>query len=260
MTLLEAQALHFSYSSIQMAVADASLKIEKGSLSAFIGPNGCGKSTLLRMLGGLLKAQRGSVFYRGQPLRDIAPRALARQLAYVPQNTAQAFPFTALEVVLTGRTPYTSPFRLENRADIDVAMESLDAVGMAHLARRRITEVSGGERQLVFVARALAQQPECILLDEPSSSLDMKHRSGLVRLFADLRDRTELTVGMVTHDLNLLHPVFDRVFAMRGGGIAASGTPAEILQDEVLADIYDDPYVHARKVEGQLCVWSEVRG
>ncbi len=131
-------------------------------------------------------------------------------------------------------------------------------VGITHLAARRVTELSGGERQLVSVARALAQGPECLLLDEPASSLDLKHRAGLVRMLSDLRKRTGLTVVMVTHDLTMLDRGFDSVFAIRSGTVAAFGSPAEVIRDAVLADIYDDPHIHASRVDGRLCVWSEV--
>jgi iron complex transport system ATP-binding protein len=160
--------------------------------------------------------------------------------------------------VLTGRSAYSSPFRLENPVDMRIAMEALETVGVQHLVNRRITELSGGERQLVSVARALAQEPECLLLDEPSSSLDLKHRSGLIRMLLDLRRRNGLTVVMITHDLMLLEPSFDHVFALRCGTVAASGSPAEVISDGVLARIYDDPFIRARRVSGQLCVWSQV--
>jgi iron complex transport system ATP-binding protein len=137
-------------------------------------------------------------------------------------------------------------------------MRALETVGMAHLAQRRITELSGGERQLVSVARALAQEPECVLLDEPSASLDLKHRAALIRTLMDLRNRAGLTVVMVTHDLMLLDSGFDVVLAMRGGAMAASGPPEDVLRDSVLADVYDDPYIRSRRVDGRLCVWSEV--
>jgi iron complex transport system ATP-binding protein len=228
-------------------------------MTAIIGANGCGKSTLIRLLAGLLEPAHGTVLYRGTSLKQHNRRELAKHLAYVPQTTARAFPFTSLEVVLTGRTPHSSPFRLENHEDLERAMQALETVGMPHLAYRRITELSGGERQLVSVARALAQEPECLLLDEPSSSLDLKHRAGLIRTLRDLRRRDGLTVLMVTHDLNLLDPGFDRVFAMRCGAIITSGRPEEVIRDQQLADIYDDPFIRARRVDGQLCVWSEVR-
>lgn len=258
MKLLEARDVAFSYAPDRPAVVNASVAVESGTMTAIIGSNGCGKSTLLRFLGALTEPQSGHVLFQGAPLQKIPARTRAKHLAYVPQNTSQAFPFTALEVVLTGRTPHSSPFRLENADDVRIAHDCLEAVGMAHLASRRITEVSGGERQLVFVARSLAQQPECILLDEPSSSLDMKHRSGLVRLFTRLCRQTGLTVVMVTHDLNLLHPAFHQVVAMRCGSVEVTGTPDEVLQDAVLAGIYDDPHLRVGDLGGGRCVWSEV--
>lgn len=258
MRILEARELEFRYEPNRPAIVQASASIDSGSLTALIGSNGCGKSTFVRLLAGLLHPAAGAVFYRGKKLDTHNRRQLARHLAYVPQSTAKAFPFTALEIVLTGRTPHGSPFRLENRDDERRALAALETVGVAHLASRRVTELSGGERQLVSVARALAQEPECILLDEPAASLDLKHRAALIRMLKERRDGTGLTVVMVTHDLTLLDPGFDSVFAMRCGGVAASGSPETVLCEAVLADIYDDPYIRARRVDGQLCVWSEV--
>jgi len=256
--LLEAKQMDFGYDSRRRIIHGVSLGLEHGSMTAVIGANGCGKSTLVRLLAGMLRPQHGSVLYRGVPLFERNRRELAKELAYVPQSLAGTFPFTSLEVVLTGRTPHASPFRLENAQDVERAMEALEIIGMPHLAARRITEISGGERQLVSVARALAQEPKCLLLDEPSASLDLKHRASLIRVLGELRRRSGLTVLMVTHDLNLLDPGFDRVFAMRCGQIDASGPPHEVLREHVLAEIYDDPYIRTRRVEGRLCVWSEV--
>jgi iron complex transport system ATP-binding protein len=257
--LIEARALCFEYTPQSPTIVSVSLGIQRGSMAAVIGPNGCGKSTLIRLLAGLLRARTGQVFYRGAPLHTQDRRKLAKQLAYVPQTSSRAFPFTSLEVVLTGRTPYASPFRLENAADLRIAMQALETVGMAHVAQRRITELSGGERQLVSVARALAQEPECVLLDEPSASLDLRHRAALIRTLMDLRNRTGLTVVMVTHDLMLLDSGFDVVFAMRRGAIAANGAPGDVLRDSILAEVYDDPFIRSRRVDGHLCVWSEVQ-
>lgn len=256
--ILEAREIEFRYEVNRPILTAVSAGIEAGSMTALIGSNGCGKSTLIRLLAGLLQPHKGSVLYRGTPLLRHHRRELARELAYVPQTTSRAFPFTSLEVVLTGRTPHSSPFRLENSTDVQCAMHALKTVGIAHLADRRITELSGGERQLVSVARALAQEPRCLLLDEPASSLDLKHRAGLIRMLAGLRKRTGLTVVMVTHDLTMLEPGFDWVFAMRCGTIAVSGPPSDVIHDASLAEIYDDPHVHARRIDGQLCVWSEV--
>ena len=259
MSVLEAQDLQFGYVPERPVVASASLTLEKGAMAAIIGSNGCGKSTLIRLLAGLMQPQSGRVLYSGVPLSRIDRKQFARNVAYVPQNTSRAFPFKALEVVLTGRSPHVPRFSLENSRDIEKALNALDIVGVAHLAHRRVTELSGGERQMVSVARALAQEASCVLLDEPSSSLDLKHRAGLIRTLSDLRNRAGLTVLMVTHDLTLLDPGFDMIFAMRGGAIEALGKPSEVLRDSVLANIYDDVHIRARRVDGRTCVWSEIQ-
>ncbi|MDQ1610648.1 MAG: cobalamin transport system ATP-binding protein [Pyrinomonadaceae bacterium] len=256
--LLEARELSFAYAAgLPEVVRGASLALRRGVLAALIGANGSGKSSLIRLLGGIARPSRGEVLFDGVPLRSIEPRARARRIAYVPQASAGVFPLTALEVVLMGRSPYTPRFRFENERDIAVARDALAAVDAAHLAGRSVTELSGGERQLVALARALAQEPECLLLDEPSAALDLKHRAGLVRHLGRLRDERGITALIVTHDLQLLDPAFDQVFAMRDGAVVAAGTPAEVLRDEVLAAVYADEHVRARQAFGRTFVWSE---
>jgi iron complex transport system ATP-binding protein len=257
--LLEARGLWFAYSGGgPAAVRGATLAVERGRLSAVVGANGSGKSTLVRLLAGLLRASRGEILLDGAPLDTFTPRGRARRLAYVPQTVSTVFPFTALEVVLTGRSPYTTRFRFESGRDLEVARGALAAVDASHLEARPVTELSGGERQLVALARALAQEPECLLLDEPSSALDLKHRAGLVRHLRRLRDERGMTALVITHDLMLLDPAFDRVYAMRGGEVAAQGAPSEVLRDEVLAEVYGDEHVRARRAFGRTFVWSEL--
>lgn len=257
-TILEARDAHYSYIAARPAVCGATLELKRGTMGAIIGPNGCGKSTLVRLLAGLFTPDRGEVWFDGAPLSSIDRRALSKKMAYVPQVTGRTFPFTALEVVLTGRSPYVSRFQFEGDRDVEKAWAALEAVQVTHLAPRRITELSAGERQLVSLARALAQEPACLFLDEPSASLDLKHRAGLMRTLGNLRKQTGLTVLMVTHDLTMLDPGFDVIFAMRCGAIAAAGAPAEVLRDEVLGEIYDDPHVRTRRLDGRTLVWSEV--
>lgn len=254
--IFEARAAEFSYPAGAPVIRGVTLTAGRGRLSALIGPNGCGKSTLIRLFAGLLAPLRGEILYDGARLQNIPRREAAKRIAYVPQATALAFPFTVLEVVLTGRSPYTARFRFEDARDRARAMEALDTVGAAHLAGRRVTELSGGERQMVAVARALAQEPQCLLLDEPSAALDLKHRAALMRTLSALRDQQGLTAIVVTHDLHLIDPLFDHVFALRGGELAAEGPPEDVLTDRVLADVYDDPHVRARRVEGRTLIWS----
>jgi len=257
--LIEARDVRFAYAAgAPEVVSGASLAVERGRLSALIGANGSGKSTLVRLLCGLLKPSGGEVRFGGAPLGALDARARARRIAYVPQTISTVFPFTALEVALTGRSPYTSRFRFETGRDVEAARAALAAVDAAHLEARPVTELSGGERQMVALARALAQEPQCLVLDEPSAALDLKHRAALVRHLMRLRERAGMTALIVTHDLQLLDPAFDHVFAMRRGAVAAAGTPAEVLNEEVLAGIYDDEHVRARRAFGRTFVWSEL--
>ncbi|HZI19976.1 MAG TPA: ABC transporter ATP-binding protein [Pyrinomonadaceae bacterium] len=256
--LIEARGLRFAYSAGgPEVVGGVSLEVGRGLLAAVIGANGSGKSTLVRLLCGLLRATAGEVLFDGAPLHSIGPRERARRIAYVPQTVSTVFPFTALEVVLTGRSPYTSRLRFESAADMEAARAALAAVDATHLAARPVTELSGGERQMVSLARALAQEPECLVLDEPSSALDLKHRAALVRHLRRLRDERRITSLVITHDLVLLDPDFDRVVALRCGAVAAAGPPAEVLRDEVLAAVYGDEHVRARRAFGRTFVWSE---
>jgi len=257
--LIEGRGLRFAYAGGRPEVVrGAVVRVERGRLSALVGANGSGKSTLIRLLAGLLKPSAGEVLLGGVPLARVPARERARRVAYVPQGVSTVFPFTALEVVLTGRSPYTTRFRFENASDLDASRAALAAVDAAHLEARPVTELSGGERQLVALARALAQEPECLLLDEPSAALDLKHRAGLIRHLRRLRDEQGMTALVVTHDLLLLDPAFDRVHAVRGGQVAAEGSPSDVLRDEVLADIYGDEHVRARRAFGRTFVWSEL--
>jgi iron complex transport system ATP-binding protein len=257
--LIEGRGLRFAYAEgAPEVVRGASVRVERGRLSALVGANGSGKSTLIRLLAGLLKPSAGEVLLDGVQLARVSPGARARRVAYVPQGVSTVFPFTALEVVLTGRSPHTTRFRFETGRDLEVARAALAAVDATHLEARPVTELSGGERQLVSLARALAQEPECLLLDEPSAALDLKHRAGLMRHLRRLRDTQGMTALVVTHDLTLLDPDFDRVYAISKGEVAAEGTPAEVLREEVLTEVYGDEHVRARRAFGRTFVWSEL--
>jgi iron complex transport system ATP-binding protein len=255
--LLEAEHLAFRYAQGPLAVRDISLAAAPASMTAIIGANGSGKSTLIRMLAGLLRPASGRILLDGTALEKWQPRLRAREIAYMPQTTAAAFPFRVLDVVLSGRTPHVAEWRLESSGDRDRAMEALESVGAAHLADRPITSLSGGERQMVVLARALAQEPRLLLLDEPATSLDLKHRAGLMRTLARLREQRGLSVIMITHDLQLTGSLFDRIIALRSGEVLAQGNPDEVLQSGLLAGIFDEPNVRAQRVGGQTVIWIE---
>lgn len=255
--MLEARHLDFAYRGGPLAVRGVSFAAAARSMLAIIGANGSGKSTLIRMLAGLLRPAAGEILLDGAPLDRWAPRFRAREIAYVPQTMTMAFPFRAIEVVLSGRAPHLDRFRFEGEPDRRKAMEALEIVGAEHLAQRPFTALSGGERQMVILARALAQEPRLLLLDEPSASLDLKHRASLIRALARLRDDRDLSVIMITHDLQLTGSFFDRILALRCGQIAAQGSPGEVLQSHLLSEIYDDPAVRAQRIGMQTFVWIE---
>jgi iron complex transport system ATP-binding protein len=254
--LIQARHLSFAYSSTPVVV-DVSLALPRGAMGALIGANGSGKSTLIRLLAGLLEPASGEVNFDGTPISILQARERAKRIAYVPQSVSTVFPFTALEVVLTGRSPYSGRFPFESARDEQIALASLKALDAGHLAARRITELSGGERQLVTVARALAQEPEIMLLDEPASALDLKHRTQLATALRRLRDERGIAVLMITHDLMLLDSAADLIFAMKCGRVVASGTPEVVLNDCVLGEIYDAP-VRTMRRDGRTFVWSEL--
>jgi ABC-type cobalamin/Fe3+-siderophores transport system ATPase subunit len=256
-TAFEARRLSYAYPGGPPVVREVSLEVPPASMTAVIGANGSGKSTLIRMLAGLFRPASGEILLDGIRLDRWEPRLRAREIAYVPQATAAAFPFRVIEVVLSGRTPHIPRFRLESARDREIALEALASTGAAHLAARPVTGLSAGEKQMVMLARALAQQPRLLLLDEPSSALDLKHRAGLMRTLARLRETRALSIVMITHDLQLTGSLFDRILALRDGETAALGSPDEVLRSELLSEIYDEPNVRARRMGGQTLVWIE---
>ena len=255
--LFEARHLAYTYPGGTLAVRDISLSVAPASLTAVIGANGSGKSTFVRMLAGLLRPSSGEILLDGIALEKWQRRLLAREIAFMPQATPAAFPFRVLDVVLSGRTPHIAQFRLETPHDRDRAMHALESTGAAHLADRSITALSGGEKQMVILARALAQEPRLLLLDEPSTSLDLKHRAALMRTLAHLRGQRGLSVVMITHDLQLTGSLFDRIVALRCGEVAAQGGPEEVLRSDLLADVYGEPNVRAQRVGNQTLVWID---
>lgn len=254
--IVEAQSVVFAYAATPV-VNDVSLTVPRGAVGALIGANASGKSTLIRLLAGLLTPSSGQVLIDDVPLMSIPLRERGKRIAYVPQSTTMVFPFTALEVVLTGRSPYSGRFSFENHDDKQIALAALEILDAAHLAHRPVTELSGGERQLVTVARALAQEPDVMLLDEPASALDLKHRTQLARALRRLSDERNIAALTITHDLMLLDSVADLVFAMKCGRIVAAGAPETVLVENVLSDVYD-ARVRAERRGERTFIWSEL--
>lgn len=217
-----------------------SLAVAAGEVLALLGPNGGGKTTLLKTLLGLLSPQAGSVMLDGRDLAMVPVRERARLVAYVPQSHHGTFAFTAFDVVLMGRTAHGGLFARPSAKDRAVAAAMLERLGIAHLSGRSVTMISGGERQLVLVARALAQEPRFIVLDEPTASLDFGNQGKVMRQIRSLA-ADGLGVLFTTHDPNQALGHADRVALLRDGGVMAVGPVAEILSQERLAALYGAP-------------------
>ena len=204
-----------------------------------IGPNGAGKSTLFKLMTGLLKPQSGGIRLKDKALGEWPRREIARQVAVVPQGEEGSFPFTVEELVLMGRSPHLrGMLALESEEDRQIAAEALETVGLSEFASHPVESLSGGERQLALVARAIAQQTPAMLLDEPTASLDLAHQQQIMRVIARLNRERGLTVVVVAHDLNLTARYCNRLAVLHEGRIAAEGAPAEVLNEELLRRVY----------------------
>ncbi len=214
------------------------LRLEPGEVLGLLGRNGAGKTTLLRVATRVLRPDAGDVRLAGKPLDGYARRDLARALAVVPQETHVPFAFRALEVVLMGRAPHLGLLGFETERDLALATAALERVGIAHLADQPVTQLSGGERQLVVLARALAQDAQTLLLDEPTAFLDLRHRLEVLSLVRALaRDGGSALV--VSHDLGLAARFCDRLALVADGEIVAQGPPAEVLTPAALRRCFD---------------------
>ncbi|MGH9750627.1 MAG: ABC transporter ATP-binding protein [Candidatus Polarisedimenticolia bacterium] len=215
------------------------MSVAPGESVGILGPNGSGKTTLLRLLSGLLAPAAGEVRLEGRPVRGLRPRQRARVLALVPQEARLLGDFTLLEVVLMGRGPFLRPLALEGPEDFGAARAALRDMDLAGLEGRVLADLSSGERQRAFIARALAQEPRVILLDEPTAFLDLKHRLQIHDILARLNRERSLTVVSVSHDLNLAARYATRLIVLHRGRIAADGPPAAILTPALIREVYE---------------------
>jgi iron complex transport system ATP-binding protein len=267
---LHAESVSFGYAhdTGSFSLHEVSVDIAPGSLTGLLGPNGCGKTTLLKLLCGVLRPQHGEVTIGGSTspddalggirptsLQSLSRRELARHVAVVPQETHPAFDYSVLEMVLMGRHPHLGQFQLEGPSDFAIAHEALAATGTDHLASRNYMTLSGGEKQRVIIASALAQQTAILLLDEPTASLDLGYQLEVAALLATLNRERRVTMVLATHDLNLAAAVCDRLILMRGGRVLAQGATGDVLTGARVRELYDvDADVQFHQRAGHLTV------
>jgi iron complex transport system ATP-binding protein len=207
-----------------------------GQILALLGPNGAGKSTLLKCIDGLLRPQKGIIELGGRPIRGLGRKAIARKMAYVPQTSGEIFPFKVIDMVLLGRYPHGNGHT--GSKDLEKAFKALGRMGIEDLAMKDFGAISGGQQQKVTIARAIAQEADVLLLDEPTSNLDIRHQLEVMDLLRHLvRDNT-LSAIITMHDLNLAARYADTVIVLDRGRIIASGDPSHILTPETIASVY----------------------
>jgi iron complex transport system ATP-binding protein len=216
-----------------------SWRIEKGDFVSLLGPNGCGKSTLLKLIGRLLNPVVGRIKYSGIDISEIPLKEYAKLISYVPQNNYSIFPFTVYEIVMMGRTPYLGTLGFETAKDKRMVMDALDVMGIVDLKSKSINEISGGEAQRAFIARALAQNPQLILLDEPNAHLDIEHQISIYELLNKLSANHGLTIISVSHDLNLIGLFSQKIAFMINGKISIQGNKKDVLTEENIKKIFN---------------------
>jgi len=225
----------------QWCLEGINLELKRGELLGMIGPNGSGKSTLLKIMDGLLKIDKGEILHLNRPISSYRRSDIAKKIAMVPQESAFRFPFSVFEVVLMGRFSHLGLLPFEQKKDLEIARDSMRLTGTLDLATRSIHELSGGEKQRVLIARALTQRAQIILLDEPTSFLDIRHKVDIFELISSLTSNQGLSVIVVSHDISLAAQYCHRMLLLNKGSVYKVGEPGEVVTTENISSVYQCP-------------------
>ncbi|MCX6149254.1 MAG: ABC transporter ATP-binding protein [Ignavibacteriales bacterium] len=244
MSILSIENVYFNYGANEkdhskFFLSDINLTFEKGEFVSLLGPNGSGKSTLFKIISGVLKTKKGRLVLDGKDYKLLSKKNLAKTIGFVPQASISVFPFSVYEIVMMGRTPYLNLVGYETDEDIAIVESALKLVEISHLKNQGINEVSGGEAQLAYIARAIVQEPEIILLDEPNAHLDIKHQISIFNLIKKLNKEKNLTVISVSHDLNLAGFYSDRIIFIKDGKIFKDASTNQILNKENIKSVFE---------------------
>lgn len=234
---IKIENLSFSYG-LKKILNDISFSAEKGEFLSILGPNGAGKSTLFRCILGLLQDYSGNISVNEKNIKDFSARESSKHLAYIPQSSHPAFHYSTFDIVLMGRTNNTSFFASPSRKDEEICQSALKKVGIEHLKERCFHKLSGGEKQLVLIARALAQNAPILLLDEPTASLDFGNQMLVLRVMSKLA-KDGYTIIQTTHNPEQSYMFSDRILAIKGGCIIADGKPRDVLTEQIMKKLYD---------------------
>ena len=241
--LLKASNIRFNYQ--ERPVLDSvNMDIRTGDFAALIGPNGAGKTTFLKILCGILTQRTGDVLIKGEKLENYTRKDLSKIITYVPQETPVSFPYKVGEIVLMGRTPYLSAFESESEEDMDKVEQAMKQANVWELKERYFSQLSSGEKQRVILASALAQEPEILLLDEPTSNMDPKYRKLFIKILKSLKG---ITILFTSHNLNMTFNNFDNIFVLNRGKIVFSGTKENALQEKILPEVFETDFIIERR-------------
>lgn len=254
---LEIKDVNTYYGSVKV-LEDVDFSAAHGELLGIIGPNGSGKTTLLRTISRILKPRVGTILLEGKEVKEMKDKEFSRNFAAVPQDTSVSFDFSALDIVLMGRNPHLGRLELETERDIEIARRCMELTNCWHLSERQITELSGGERQLVIIARALTQEPRVLLLDEPTSHLDINYQIEIMGLLKRLTSYEGLIVIAVIHDLNLAAQYCDRLILLHEGKIISMGSQQEVLTVENIKNTFGADVIVKRHALTNQCYVSPV--
>lgn len=237
--MIQVKELYFSYDEKKDVLKDVNISFEKGEVVSILGPNGCGKTTMLKCLNAILKPKRGYVYLNGEDISSMKRNDIARYISYVPQEHKASFPYSVQDFVLFGRSPYIGFFSVPKRHDIEASQDVLSTIGIRHLYEKRYTEISGGERKLALIARAMVSFPQILLLDEPTANLDMRHQHIVIQTIKELAEQKGIMVIMTLHDPNLALLAAKRTILFKEGGVVNDGKTEDIVNEDKLCKLYD---------------------
>jgi len=235
--LMTLEDISFTYETSPV-LKDLSVSVQEQDFIGLIGPNGSGKSTLLKIMGAILKPDSGSIKFKESPVPKINKKLFAQSVSWIPQDHPMVFPFKVSEIVLMGRHPYLSPLSFESEEDFEITRRAMETTMTSQFADRYFNEISGGEKQRVMIASALAQKPEMMLLDEPTAALDLKYQIQILNILKNLNTEHNMTLIMAMHDLNLAASFCNRLILLDKGQIVRDGTPEQVLEKNILEQVY----------------------
>lgn len=251
--IIECSNIGFSYNGTAV-LNGINFSISPGEMVGILGANGSGKSTLLKIFSGLLKPESGEALYRNKEISKLGRKEIAKRLAYIPQDPVFAFPFSITEIVLMGRAPYIGRFEFEREQDREMAESAMETVGITHLKDRLISQVSAGEKQLASLARALVQEPEIMILDEPATFLDIRHRTEIMKILIKLKEERGISIVAATHDIFSALYYFEEIIILKDGKVLAEGKTEKVVNEENLSAAYGIN-VSVKKVNGRVFVF-----